>query len=100
MRKNSKTSARLINDAASTASASVTRSVENLHTGAKSAIEQSQHTAAAAVSEVMDTHNMLRNDTTALFERLREANVLLQEALSGATGNLRAVENTLSGAVN
>jgi len=99
MLDNSQDLARLINDAASTASASVTRSVENLHAGAKSAIEQSQQTAAAAVSEVMETHNMLRHDTTALFERLREANVLLQEVLSGATANLGAVENTLSGRV-
>jgi hypothetical protein len=99
MLDNSQDIARLINDAASTASASVTRSVDNLHAGAKSAIERSQQTAAAAVSEVMDTHNMLRNDTTALFERLREANVLLQEVLSGATANLGAVENTLSGRV-
>ena len=27
---------------------------------------------------------MLRSDTTALFERLREANILLQEVLSAA----------------
>ena len=39
---------------------------------------------------------MLRNDTTALFERLRDANVLLQEVLSGATENLSKIENMLS----
>src|SRR5712692_6576838 len=99
MLDNSQDIARIINDAASTASASVTRSLENLQAGAKTATEHSQQTAAAAVSEVMDTHNMLRNDTAALFERLREANILLQEVLSGATANLGAVENTLSGRV-
>ena len=31
---------------------------------------------------MMETHGMLRNDTSALFERLREANVLLQEVLA------------------
>jgi apolipoprotein A1/A4/E domain-containing protein len=99
MLDNSQDIARIINDAASTASASVTRSLENLQAGAKTATEHSQQTATAAVSEVMDTHNMLRNDTAALFERLREANILLQEVLSGATANLGAVENTLSGRV-
>ena len=38
---------------------------------------------------------MLRSDTTALFERLREANILLQEVLSGAHENMSAIENTL-----
>ena len=38
---------------------------------------------------------MLRTDTTTLFERLREANILLQEVLSGAHENMSAVENTL-----
>ena len=38
---------------------------------------------------------MLRSDTTALFERLREANILLQEVLSGAHENMSAIESTL-----
>ena len=38
---------------------------------------------------------MLRSDTTTLFERLREANILLQEVLTGAHDNMSAVENTL-----
>ena len=48
---------------------------------------------------MMETHGMLRNDTSALFERLREANVLLQEVLGGATENLSTIETTLSGRV-
>ena len=48
-----------------------------------------------AVSEMLETHGMLRSDTTALFERLREANILLQEVLSGAHENMSAIENTL-----
>ena len=35
---------------------------------------------------------MLRADTTALFERLREANILLQEVLSGAHENMSEIE--------
>ncbi len=38
---------------------------------------------------------MLRSDTTALFERLREANILLQEVLSGAHQNMSSLEQTL-----
>ena len=38
---------------------------------------------------------MLRSDTTALFERLREANILLQEVLSGAQENMSEIESTL-----
>jgi Apolipoprotein A1/A4/E domain len=99
MLNNSEDIARIINDAASTASSAVTRSLESLQATAKSAIDRSQQTSTAAVSELTETHNMLRNDTTTLFERLREANILLQEVLSGATANLTAVENTLSGRV-
>ena len=55
----------------------------------------SKQTAAAAVSEMLETHSMLRSDTTALFERLREANILLQEVLSGAHENMSEIESTL-----
>ena len=48
---------------------------------------------------MMETHGMLRNDTSALFERLREANVLLQEVLGGATENLAQIETSLSARV-
>jgi hypothetical protein len=44
---------------------------------------------------MQETHNVLRTDTTALFERLREANILLQEVLSGAHENMSAIESTL-----
>ena len=65
----------------------------------RAAIERSQKAAQVAVTEMMETHGMLRNDTSALFERLREANVLLQEVLGGATENLAKIETTLSGRV-
>jgi len=58
-------------------------------------VEQSKQTASAAVSEMLETHGMLRSDTTALFERLREANILLQEVLSGAHENMGEIESTL-----
>src|SRR5262249_15381330 len=94
-------------EAASVASTSLTRTlqdlqesariaVERLQDSARTSVEQSQRTASTAVTEVMETHSMLRNDTTALFERLREANLLLQEVLSGATKNLGTIESTLS----
>ena len=43
-----------------------------------------------------ETHNMLRTDVNSLFERLREANTLLQDVLTGATENLGAIESSLS----
>jgi hypothetical protein len=45
------------------------------------AVEQSKQTASTAVSEMRETRNMLRADTTALYERLREANILPAESL-------------------
>jgi len=90
---------RMITDAAVTASSSVNRSLETLEAKAKAATDSSQKTASSAVTEMLETHNMLRTDTTALFERLREANVLLQEVLGGATANLGTIEGTLSSRV-
>ena len=89
-----------INDASGRAQASITRTLGELDATARGAIERSQKTASAAVTEMMETHGMLRNDTSALFERLREANVLLQEVLGGATQNLSTIETSLSGRVS
>jgi hypothetical protein len=38
---------------------------------------------------------MLRSDATAMFGRLREANIMLQEVLSGSHENMSTLENTL-----
>src|SRR5262249_18321143 len=38
---------------------------------------------------------ILRTDTVALFERLREGNILLQEVLTGAHDNLNSLERAL-----
>ena len=87
--------ARQINTAGETASNSVTRTFNELNDTAQKAIAQSQETATSTVREMLETHNMLRADTTALFERLREANIMLQEVLSGSHENMSALENTL-----
>ncbi|MBV8840668.1 MAG: hypothetical protein JO000_29375, partial [Alphaproteobacteria bacterium] len=97
--QNSDEIAATINDASSSAATSINRTINDLETTARGAIERSQKAASAAVTEMMETHGMLRNDTSALFERLREANVLLQEVLGGATENLGKIETTLSGRV-
>jgi len=110
--------ARLINDASLNATAAVTRTLGQMQEGAhgvteaaksniartleelqratKGAIEESKQTAAATVAEMMETHTMLRSDSTALFERLREANILLQEVLSGAHENMSSIEHTMA----
>jgi hypothetical protein len=95
MMDNSNEIARNINQASATATTNVTRSLQELQDATHSAIEQSKQTAAATVSEMLETHGMLRSDTTALFERLREANILLQEVLSGAHENMSSLEHTM-----
>jgi hypothetical protein len=114
--------ARLINDASLNATASVTRTLgqlqegahgvtegakltltrtlDDLHQATRTAIEQSKQTAAATISEMMETHTMLRSDSTALFERLREANILLQEVLSGAQENMSSIEHTMAARIS
>ena len=78
-----------------TAKTSLTRTIEDLHSATRSAIEESKQTASATIADMMETHGMLRSDTTALFERLREANILLQEVLSGAHENMGSLERTM-----
>ncbi len=117
MMDNSEEIARLINEASQTATGAVTRTLgqlqegtlgvtdaakstikrtlEDLHSATRAAIEESKQTAAATVADMLETHGMLRSDTTALFERLREANILLQEVLSGAHENMGAIEKTM-----
>jgi hypothetical protein len=117
MMDNSEEIARLINDASQTATAAmtrtlgqlqegalgvsesakatITRTLEDLHGATRSAVEESKQTASATVADMLETHGMLRSDTTALFERLREANILLQEVLSGAHENMSALERTM-----
>jgi hypothetical protein len=99
MLSNSSEIAGIINDASTAASSSLNRTLEDIHKNAKASVDQSRQTAAAAVAEVMETHALLRRDTTEVFERLRDANVLLQEVLSGATENLGKIEGSLSARV-
>src|SRR3569832_1626422 len=93
--ENSEQIARLINAAGETAADSVNRTLSGLLQAADQAIAKSKETATTTVNELMETHNILRSDTTALFGRLREANVLLQEVLTGSHENMSALENTL-----
>jgi hypothetical protein len=78
----------------------ISRTLDELHRATKTAIEDSKRTAAATVAEMMETHTMLRSDSTALFERLREANILLQEVLSGAQENMNSIEHTMASRVS
>ena len=95
MMDNSTEISRMINTAGEAATNVVTRTINELNETAQKAVAQSQHTATSTVKEMLETHTMLRSDTTALFERLREANIMLQEVLSGAHENMGALENTL-----
>src|SRR5208282_6741408 len=77
------------------AKSTITRTLDDLQGATRLVVEESKQTAAATVAEMVETHNMLRSDTTALFERLREANILLQEVLSGAHENMSSLERTM-----
>jgi hypothetical protein len=92
---NSSEISRMINSAGEAASNTVARTMNELNDVTQKAIAQSKETATSTVTEMMETHTILRADTTALFERLREANIMLQEVLSGAHENMGALENTL-----
>jgi Apolipoprotein A1/A4/E domain len=95
MMDNSTEISRMINSAGEAATSAVTRTLTELNDVTQKAIAHSKETATSSVKEMLETHTMLRSDTTALFERLREANILLQEVLSGSHENMGALENTL-----
>ncbi len=122
MMDNSEEIARLINDASQSATSAVTRTLnelqmgaqtatgtakstisqtlQDLHVATKAAAEETKQVASATVADMLETHTMLRTDSTALFERLREANILLQEVLSAAHENMNSIEHTMASRVS
>jgi hypothetical protein len=80
----------------SQATTMVAQALNDLQQSARGALEQSKQVAMLTVSEIHETHGMLRSDTTTLFERLRDANGVLQQVLGGAQTNLNAIEQVLS----
>lgn len=95
MMENSADLARQINTASEVAIGAVNKSLKDIEESSKAAIDQSRQVATTTVSELQETSKILRTDTLALFERLREGNILLQEVLTGAHDNLNNLERTL-----
>jgi hypothetical protein len=87
--------ARSITSAGDLATGAVAKSLKDLEQASRSAIDQSRQVSIAAVTEMQETSKILRTDTVALFERLREGNILLQEVLTGAHDNLNSLERAL-----
>jgi hypothetical protein len=87
--------ARTITSAGELATGAVSKSLKELEQSSRAAIEQSRQVSIAAVTEMQETSKVLRTDTVALFERLREGNILLQEVLTGAHDNLNSLERAL-----
>ncbi len=87
--------ARTITSAGELATNSVNKSLKELEQASRAAIDQSRQVSIAAVTEMQETSKILRTDTVALFERLREGNILLQEVLTGAHDNLNSLERAL-----
>lgn len=95
MMNNSTDLARQINTASEVAIGAVSKSLKDIEESSRAAIEQSRNVATSTVTELQETSKILRTDTLALFERLREGNILLQEVLTGAHENLNSLERTL-----
>jgi hypothetical protein len=87
--------ARTITSAGELATGAINKSLKDLEQSSRAAIEQSRQVSIAAVTEMQETSKILRTDTVALFERLREGNILLQEVLTGAHDNLNSLERAL-----
>ena len=87
--------ARTITSAGELATGAVNKSLKELEQASRAAIDQSRQVSVAAVTEMQETSKILRTDTVALFERLREGNILLQEVLTGAHDNLNSLERAL-----
>ena len=87
--------ARTITSAGDLATGAINKSLKDLEQASRSAIDQSRQVSIAAVTEMQETSKILRTDTVALFERLREGNILLQEVLTGAHDNLNSLERAL-----
>ena len=87
--------ARTITSAGELATGAVNKSLKDLEQSSRAAIDQSRQVSIAAVTEMQETSKILRTDTVALFERLREGNILLQEVLTGAHDNLNSLERAL-----
>src|SRR6266436_3228576 len=84
-----------ITSAGELATGAVGKSLKDLEQASRAAIDQSRQVSVAAVTEMQETSKILRTDTVALFERLREGNILLQEVLTGAHDNLNSLERAL-----
>ncbi len=95
MMNNSADLARQINTASEIATGAVNKALKDIELTSRSAIDQSRQVATSAVTEMQETSKILRTDTVALFERLREGNILLQEVLTGAHENLNSLERAL-----
>src|SRR6202140_795473 len=87
--------ARTITSAGELATGAVSKSLKELEQASRAAIDQSRQVSVAAVTEMQETSKILRTDTVALFERLRQGNILLQEVLTGAHDNLNSLERAL-----
>ena len=87
--------ARTITSAGDLATGAINKSLKDLEASSRAAIDQSRQVSIAAVTEMQETSKILRTDTVALFERLREGNILLQEVLTGAHDNLNSLERAL-----
>ncbi len=71
------------------------RCVRESEQAAINAIEHSKQTTSASVAEMREVHSLMRTESIGMFERLREANVLLREALHNSQESMSTLEKKL-----
>jgi hypothetical protein len=84
-----------ISAASQSATEAVGQSLKQIEETTQAAIARSRLTTTASLSELREVHAMLHTDSMSLFERLREANVVLREALGAAQENIGALDKKL-----
>ncbi len=91
--------ARIAHDIASAsgaASDALNQSVRAAEDATRAALERSKQTTAASLAEMREVHGLLRTEGLSMFERLREANLLLREALGSSQDSMVLLEKKLA----
>lgn len=96
VKDNSDSIARIINEASGNAADSLSKTIKEMQETTAFSIEASKKAATESLTEFRESQDMLRSESGNVFERLREANILLQEIVSGAHESMGTLETTLS----
>lgn len=82
--------------ASSAAAEALNASVRQAEDATKAALERSRQITTTSLGEMREVHGLLRTESMSMFERLREANVLLREALNSSQDSIGTLEKKLA----